>query len=325
VAVQYGHILGCKIHNAGDDGLVLKGGTAQILVQGNEVYDINTIGITAGQGSGFEFMVAPWLQYEAYDLQIVGNYIHDVQNAGLAVRGGTDIVMSGNMLYRVGLNQQTGSAMLLIALGGRSCDGDAAACQARHDLGGWGPTQPGESGEWIPNHNVSITNNVFLNPAGAGTLYDTITIADPADPPSNTNIPSPARADDGLNIIGNNFWNGGPDHNLGVADPARAAQLAQDNQIGTVEPLLNPPPLGVGNPSLPPITPTPLNPTPAPPNPSPSQPDPAPPQSDPPPGHRGKSRGHHPAGQGGHQAHRPNPSPRQAHGTHSGGHRHRVH
>ena len=40
VAVQYGHILGCKIHDAGDDGLVLKGGTAEILVQGNEVYDV---------------------------------------------------------------------------------------------------------------------------------------------------------------------------------------------------------------------------------------------------------------------------------------------
>ena len=95
--------------------MVLKGGTAGILVQGNEVYDITTVGITAGQGSGFEYMVAPWIQYDAYDLQIVGNYIHDVQNAGLAVRGGTEIVMSGNMLYRVGISQDAGSAMLLIA------------------------------------------------------------------------------------------------------------------------------------------------------------------------------------------------------------------
>ena len=264
MAVQYGHILGCRIHNAGDDGVVLKGGTAGILVQGNEVYDITTVGITAGQGSGFEYMVAPWIQYDAYDLQIVGNYIHDVQNAGLAVRGGTEIVMSGNMLYRVGISQNAGSAMLLIALGGRGCDGDPAAAQARHALGGWGPTRPGESGEWIPNHNVSITNNVFLNPAGSATLYDTITIANPAYPPPGTNIPSPARADDGLNISGNNFWNGGPDHNLGVDDAALAAWLVQNNQIGTVEPPLTPPPLGVGGSPLPPIitTPTPTNPMP---------------------------------------------------------------
>ena len=126
--------------------------------------------------------------------------------------------------------------MLLIVLGGRSCDGDAAACQARHDLGGWGPTQPGVSGEWIPNHDVSVTNNVFLNPAGSATLYDTITIGGPADPPPDSNIPSPALADDGLNISGNVFWNGGADHNLGVDDPARAAQLQQSNQIGTIEP-----------------------------------------------------------------------------------------
>ena len=263
VAVQYGHILGCKIHDAGDDGLVLKGGTAEILVQGNEVYDVATVGITAGQGTGLEFMVAPWVQYEAYDLQIVGNDIHDVQNAGLAVLGGTNIVATGNVLYNVGLNQDVGSAMLLIGLGSRSCDGDVAACQANQALGGWGPTQPGEGGEWIPDHDVTISGNVFVNPAGSATLYDTITIADPADPPPETNIPSPARADDGLSITGNTFWNGGPDHNLGVDDPVLAAQIRQDNQFATVEPPLTPPPLGVGNPPLPPITSAPPGPAPS--------------------------------------------------------------
>ena len=54
-----------------------------------------------------------------------------------------------------------------------------------------------------------IADNVFLNPAGSATLYDTITIANPAYPPPGTNIPSPARADDGLNISGNIFWNRG--------------------------------------------------------------------------------------------------------------------
>ena len=305
VAVQYGHILGCKIHDSGDDGLVLKGGSAQILVQGNEVYNIATIGITAGQGTGFEFMVAPWIQYEAYDIQIVGNDIHDVQNAGLAVQGGTDIVMTDNMLYRVGLDQNSGSAMLLIALGDRSCDGDAAACQALHDLGGWGPTQPGVSGEWIPNHDVSVTNNVFLNPAGSATLYDTITIAGPADPPPDTNIPSPALADDGLNISGNVFWNGGADHNLGVNDPVRAAQLQRDNQIGTIEPALNPPPLGVGDPVLPPITSTPTSPVPIP-----------PPYASPPPPnqttkHHRKQLGHQSQGEHGQNTPRSKPSPKQ--------------
>ena len=57
-----------------------------------------------------------------------------------------------------------------------------------------------------------------------------------------------------LNITGNNFWDGGPGHDLGVANPWLAAQIQQNNQVGTVEPPLNPPTLGVGDPSLPPIS-----------------------------------------------------------------------
>ena len=278
VSVQYGHILGCRVHDAGDDGLVLKGGTDEILVQGNEIYDIATVGIAAGQGTGLEYMVAPWIQYEVYNVQIVGNYVHDVQNAGLAVRGGTDVTVAGNMFYRVGLNQDMGSAMLLIGLGSRGCDGDAAACRALQALGGWGPTQPGEAGEWIPNQNVSITGNVFLNPAGAATLYDTITIVGPAFPPPGTNIPSPARADSGLTISGNNFWNGGPGHNLGVEDPVLATAILENNQIGTVQPPLNPPPIGIGGTPLPPVIPLPPVATP-PANPTPPSPMPTSPRA----------------------------------------------
>jgi hypothetical protein len=261
------------------------------------------VGITAGQGTGLEYMVAPWIQYEAYDLQIVDNYIHDVQNAGLAVLGGTDILMTGNVLYNVGLNQDVGAPMLLIGLGTRECDGDVAACEANQALGGWGPTQPGEGGEWIPNNGVTISDNVFLNPPGSGTLYGTITIADPVDPPPDTNIPSPASATVGLVITGNNFWDGGSGHDLGVTDPVLAAQIQANNQVGTVEPPLVPPPLGVGDPSLPPIVWTPPNPTPQPPDPTPQPPDGS-------SGNHGKSRGHRAAA---HHAHLSTPEKSSPH------------
>ena len=140
VAVQYGHVLNWYIHDTGDDAVVLKGGTAKILVQGNQVYDGGVTGIAAGQGSGFEFMVSPWIHYEAYDLKVVDNVIHDVQNAGLAVRGGYDILMADNTLYRVGLDQVNGSGLILVAHGSRSLDNpdDSAIVRAYHDAGAGG-------------------------------------------------------------------------------------------------------------------------------------------------------------------------------------------
>ena len=161
VAVQYGHIRGNRIHNSGDDGVVLKGGTAYLQIEANEVFDCGVIGLAAGQGTGFEYMVSPWIHYEAYDLKFINNIIHDTQNAGMAVRGGYNILMAYNTLYRIGINSGVGAPLLLVSPGSRGCDGDATACQARHNLGGWGPMAVGSSGEMIPNRNVYINNNVF--------------------------------------------------------------------------------------------------------------------------------------------------------------------
>ena len=66
---QYGHILGGKFHHS-EWGLYLKGGSAYFLVTGLEIYSGGTTGFAAGQGTGFEFMVAPWLQYEAYAIKV---------------------------------------------------------------------------------------------------------------------------------------------------------------------------------------------------------------------------------------------------------------
>ena len=236
VAVEYGHIINSRIHDTGDDGLVLKGGTAQFDVMGNTIERIGNIGFAAGQGAGFEFMVAPWLHYEAYDLKFVDNVIRDVQNAGMAVRGGYDILLADNTLYRVGQSQGSGASMLLFSPGGRTCDGDAAACAIRHAEGGWGPTQPGQGGEWIPNKNVYVYDNVLDNPAGSATMWETVSVFGPRSVPADSNIPSPVRSDDNLVIRGNILWNGAPDHNLGPTDPATDARWRADNAVGTIEP-----------------------------------------------------------------------------------------
>ena len=260
VAVQFGHILGNRIHNSGDDGVVLKGGTSYLRIEANEVYDCGVVGLTAGQGTGFEYMVSPWVHYEAYDLKFVNNIIHDTQNAGLAVRGGYNILMAYNTLYRIGINHGTGSALLLVSPGGRGCDGNAAACLARYNLGGWGPTVVGDSAEMIPNRNVYIYNNVFYNPVPSQTMWSHFAIFGPVTPPSNTNISSPVLSDVNLRIRGNLIWNGPADQPLGIEESdlgcqppnttCNATQLRSDNLINTIEPQLFSPAQGDSHPKF---------------------------------------------------------------------------
>ncbi|MHB8772714.1 MAG: right-handed parallel beta-helix repeat-containing protein [Syntrophales bacterium] len=245
VAVHYGHVLSSRIHDSGDDCLLLKGGTASLTVEGNEIYDCGVTGFSAGQGTGFEFMVPPWVHYEVTDIKFINNILHDVVNAGLAVRGGYNILLAYNTLYRIGTDPR-GAGLLLLSQGERSCDGDSASCLQRHTLGGWGPVTAGESGQWIPNRNVLVLNNIFFNPHPLQTREGHFTIFGPATAPSGTNIPSPADADGNVQIRGNLIWNGPVDHPLGIEDTAQgcqpanatcnASQLRADNSINLTQP-----------------------------------------------------------------------------------------
>lgn len=245
VAVHYGHILNNRIHNADDWCMYLKGGSAHFRVEGNEIYDCGTGGVTAGEGSGFEYMVTPWLHYEAYDLKIVNNVIHDTEGAGLGVNGGYDILLAYNTLYRVGAR----SHVLEFVFGGRTCDGDAALagrCTQNLAAGGWGTATVGES-EPIPNRNIYVYNNLIYNPTGYQSQWQHLAIYGPRSTSATSNIPSPAHSDDHLVIRGNVIWNGPADHPLGTGDDSgcqpsnptcNATQLLADNAINTLEPQL---------------------------------------------------------------------------------------
>jgi hypothetical protein len=284
VAVQYGHVVGSKIHRAGDWAMYAKGGSAQLTIKGNEFYDAGTGGFTAGQGTGFEFMVAPWLQYEASDITFTDNVIHDTQGAGIGVNGGSNIVMTNNTLYRVGAR----SHVIEVVFGSRSCDGDRAKCTAFLAQGGWGTNVVGAEVA-IPNKNVTIANNVVLNPDGYASQWQQFTIATPRPTPAGSNVPTPARADEGLQIYGNIIWNGSASHPLGIEQPALATDVLARNQINKVRPVLVDPARGdyrvVPGASTPAPTPTPVTPpapTPIPPPP----PTPAPPTPPAVPGNR---------------------------------------
>ncbi|NBT13734.1 MAG: right-handed parallel beta-helix repeat-containing protein [Planctomycetia bacterium] len=233
VAVQYGHVVGSRIHRAGDWAMYAKGGSASLTIAGNEFFDAGTGGFTAGQGTGFEFMTAPWLRYEAHDITFTDNVIHDTQGAGIGVNGGTNIVMANNTMYRVGSR----SHVIEVGFGLRSCDGDRAKCTAYLAQGGWGTNVPGRE-EPIPNHHVVIRDNIVLNPDGYRSQWQHFAVATSRTPSAGSNIPAPARADDGLQIYGNVIWNGAVGHALGIEQPVLSADVSARNAINTARPVL---------------------------------------------------------------------------------------
>jgi len=239
VAVQYGHVVGSRIHRAGDWAMYAKGGSAHLTVAGNEFFDAGTGGFTAGQGTGFEFMVAPWLRHEAAHVTFTDNVIHDVEGAGMGVNGGFEILMARNVLYRVGARSHVFEAVH----GLRSCDGDVATCTRLLAAGGWGTAVPGRE-EPIPNENVFVVGNVVLNPDGHVSRWQHLAVAAPRAPSPGSNIPSPARADVGLVLRGNVIWNGPAAHALGVEVPMLADDIRAHNAINTLRPRLMDPDRG---------------------------------------------------------------------------------
>jgi hypothetical protein len=242
VAVQYGHLRGNRVSRADDWCAYSKGGSAYLTVAENEFYNCGTGGYTAGQGTGIQFTTSPWIYYEAMDIKVVNNIIHDTQGAGLGVNGGYNILLAYNTIYRVGTRSHTTE----FVYGSHSCDGasdgGAAQCAPRVNAGGWGTTGDGEA--FIPNKHVYFYNNVILNPSGTVSPQQ-FTIHGPLTQDPALNVPNPARTDDDLRIVGNVIWNGNSETPIGIGDnsgcqPDNAtcteSLINANNQINTTRP-----------------------------------------------------------------------------------------
>jgi len=226
VAVQYGHVVDNRIHDAGDWCAYAKGGSAYLRFDSNEIFQCGTGGFTAGQGTGLQFMVSPWLHYEAYAITANHNFIHDTEGAGLGVNGGYNILFAGNRLEQVGRR----SHLVEFVHGARSCDGEPGdegreRCSEYLAAGGWGDTRipDGENYTRIPNRNVFFLNNSITNASGFSASQH-FTIAGPYDG---------IRADENLQIRGNIIINEGE---LGAPESIR-----EENHINGVGPILNVP------------------------------------------------------------------------------------
>ena len=258
VAVQFGHVVHNKIHDCGDWAMYLKGGSAYFRVEANEFYDAGTGGFTAGQGTGFQFMTPPWIHYEAYDIKVINNIIHDCSGAALGVHGGYNILMAHNTAYKTGSR----SHLFEAGFGERSCDGtdtpgtDHDSCAIFISRGGWGNTRTADGTNFtrIPNKNVYVMNNIFFNPAEypKGDQFLNIFGAYSGDEQTGSNVAVPTLADNNLVFKGNILYNGGDtmfylgigsaESGCGPDNPlCNETQLRKDNYINTLMPELQNP------------------------------------------------------------------------------------
>jgi hypothetical protein len=211
VAVHCGHIIASDVHEADDWCAYVKGGAFALRVEANRFFDCDGGGFTAGQGTGFQFMVSPQIHYEAYAVAVVNNVVHDVDKSAFGAQGAYNVLIAYNTAFRAG---QGYDHVLAAEPGEHTCDGgeptERDPCDTNRRAGGWGPTsaQPSDLIVHIPNKHVFIYNNVLWNDETPSDQL--LRVPDPYPNPAGFGTPTSALSDDDLRLVGNIIANGGP-------------------------------------------------------------------------------------------------------------------
>jgi endonuclease YncB( thermonuclease family) len=241
VAVRGGHLRANSVGPAGDWCSYAKGGSAQLIVQGNHFHNCGTGGFVAGQGTGLQFMEAPYTHYEAYGIAVLDNLITDMEGAGVGVNGGFDVLVAHNTMYRVG---DRGHAME-VAYGHRSCDGQPGddgreRCQQLLDGGAWGTTRvdDGENYVRIPNRHVYFYNNLVFDPGAEPSADEHVHLDDPYSGTAQAGSGLGAVvADDDVRFAGNVLWYGASGLPSGLSGAGDTAFFS-DNTVNVSAPTL---------------------------------------------------------------------------------------
>jgi endonuclease YncB( thermonuclease family) len=242
VAVRGGHLRANTVGPAGDWCSYAKGGSAQLIVQANHFKNCGTGGFVAGQGTGLQFMEAPFTHYEAYGIAVLDNLITDVEGAGVGVNGGFDVLVAHNTMYNVG---SRGHA-LEVAYGRRSCDGQPGddgreRCRQLLDGGAWGTTRvdDGDNFVRIPNRHVLFSNNLIFDPGTEPGADELVHLDDPyAGAAQDGSGLGAVVADDDVHFTGNVLWyTNGSGTVSGLSGAADTAFL-NDNTVNVGPPAL---------------------------------------------------------------------------------------
>ena len=255
--VQYGHFLNNRVHSAGQWCMYIKGGSAYLTVEANELYQCQ-LGFQSGQAANLAVMRPPWFHYETYNIRFINNLLHDIPGVGLSAAGAYNTLFAYNTLYKVATSAEDGYAFAQLVPGERNCTpideipNVIRNCAAFTAQGAWGPAALAEGQPAIPNRKVYFYNNLFYNPAPAQTRYAHFEISGPLTLPSGfKNLPNPVVSDREVFFAGNLVWNGSAGFPLGVEEPERGCQpsnptcnpslLAKQNTFNQLEPqLVNP-------------------------------------------------------------------------------------
>jgi hypothetical protein len=237
VAVQRVRLRGNTFQQADDWCVYTKGGSSDVVVTDNVFRDCGTGGYLAGQGSGLQYMVAPFLHYEAVGVKVARNTFRDIAGAAFGVNGAFNALFVDNVAHRVGRT----SHLFEAREGGRTCDPgeDGVRCQPLLDAGAWGTADQSSDGISIPNRHVYVWANVFDNPADAPSRWQHLEVSGQVPTPGN--VPAPTRGDTDLRLRANVIDNGPRDHPLGLGDddcppssscdPARVRAVNRINSV----------------------------------------------------------------------------------------------
>lgn len=64
------------------------------------VHHCGQAALVSGLYGGYATPAGPWLNYDAYNIKVTNNIVHDVWGAGLSVWGGYNILLAHNTLYK---------------------------------------------------------------------------------------------------------------------------------------------------------------------------------------------------------------------------------
>lgn len=82
-----------------DNALTVKGGSTNVLVEGNLVHNVLREAIKIGGWTGEQYMRPGFDTYEAKNVTVIGNEVYDVGKRALMTLGAQDVVMTNNFLH----------------------------------------------------------------------------------------------------------------------------------------------------------------------------------------------------------------------------------
>lgn len=195
VGVHHGVIGHNEVTDAHSAAINIKGGSYDVLVEGNHVDGAGKHGIGVGGYTGEEFFWPGFIEtasYEARDIRVVGNEVENTVQQGIRVMGAQSVELTGNWLHDIAHAKAIG-----ISAAGSTFHTPAWESKDVTLKGNWL-----DKTDWLGlasalNTTTSLSNNAgstgptAWESAGITPYYETSNVV-PANEAENSQTPSPS-------------------------------------------------------------------------------------------------------------------------------------